>query len=591
MLWAATPRALPGAFMSNSSLQLALPYIQGGQAQKHVTHNEAIRTLDTVVHLSVVSQATAPDAGAQEGDRYIVAPGGTGDFTGEDGNVAMLETGVWAFFEPRTGWIAFDESTGGTVVFNGNDWTPTVGGANVTSTDRMGVNATADTTNRLAVSAPATLLTGEGAGHQLKINKSAASDTASLLFQTGWSARAEMGTAGTDDFEIKVSPDGSSFFSALTVDRSSGAVSLPNTSLADPSFGPSSLVTQSYVAAASGLVANGTGYLGNGYNYPSTLAFSASDTPNLPGAFVKTGYYSGPEEMTDAIPVDPNRLYRVGAYIRQDLMAGDWSGFANGGRHAHYMGFCCYDADGQRIDAAHHMRHRHGGVDSLTTLAQPLSPGDTSIFVADASGWNESDASAFERGVILFGYADAAGRSYAFYSRLEASDLFELGDVNKSTGEIQLNQPFPGSLGNPGDGGGVWPVGTRIANRSSGWNYKFAVLDDFLPPAADQWYRIDSAIGGLDTSGTNAPANFAPGTVTVRPVWLLNYSNRSGGFGSYPDTGAGQTTRVSGLSVAPDPSGKITAAPDGSATLHILDGDPGTGAVSFIPATPIATQI
>jgi len=152
--------------MSNSSLQLSLPYIQGGQAQKHITHNEAIRTLDTVVQLSVVSQATAPDAGAVDGDRYIVAPGATDDFIGQEGNIAMLETGVWAFFAAKTGWVAYDESTGGQVVFNGNDWTPTVGGANVTATDRMGINATADITNRLAVSSDASLLTHAGGGHQ-----------------------------------------------------------------------------------------------------------------------------------------------------------------------------------------------------------------------------------------------------------------------------------------------------------------------------------------------------------------------------------------------------------------------------------------
>ena len=55
----------------------------------------------------------------------------------------------------------------------------------------LGINATADATNRLTVSAPATLLTHEGAGHQLKINKALPADTASLLFQSGWQGRAE----------------------------------------------------------------------------------------------------------------------------------------------------------------------------------------------------------------------------------------------------------------------------------------------------------------------------------------------------------------------------------------------------------------
>jgi hypothetical protein len=64
----------------------------------------------------------------------------------------------------------------------------------------VGVNAAADSTNRLAVSSVASLFNHAGAGHQMKINKNAAADTASILFQTGFSGRAEMGTAGSDDY-------------------------------------------------------------------------------------------------------------------------------------------------------------------------------------------------------------------------------------------------------------------------------------------------------------------------------------------------------------------------------------------------------
>ena len=72
----------------------------------------------------------------------------------------------------------------------------------------IGINATADATNRLAVKSAATLFDNAGAGHQHKINKAAAGDTASLLFQAGSSGRAEMGLAGDDNFHVKVSADG-----------------------------------------------------------------------------------------------------------------------------------------------------------------------------------------------------------------------------------------------------------------------------------------------------------------------------------------------------------------------------------------------
>lgn len=84
--------------------------------------------------------------------------------------------------------------------------------------------ATADATNRLSINAPASLFNNAGAGHQVKVNKAAASDTGSFLFQTGFSGRAEFGLTGSDDFQIKVSGDGATWFNALQLERTSGRV-------------------------------------------------------------------------------------------------------------------------------------------------------------------------------------------------------------------------------------------------------------------------------------------------------------------------------------------------------------------------------
>lgn len=93
----------------------------------------------------------------------------------------------------------------------------------------FGVNATADPNTRLVVSAAASLFNHEGNGHVHKINKNAGSDTASLLFQTGYSGRAEMGTTGDDNFHFKVSADGSTWREAIAIDRFTGVVSFPLT--------------------------------------------------------------------------------------------------------------------------------------------------------------------------------------------------------------------------------------------------------------------------------------------------------------------------------------------------------------------------
>ncbi len=93
----------------------------------------------------------------------------------------------------------------------------------------LGINATADTTNRLAVASPASLFNHDGAGHQVKVNKNAATDTASFLFQDGFSGRAEIGLAGDDDFHFKVSSDGSTWHDGIKIDRTTGRVDFPNT--------------------------------------------------------------------------------------------------------------------------------------------------------------------------------------------------------------------------------------------------------------------------------------------------------------------------------------------------------------------------
>jgi hypothetical protein len=55
---------------------LGLPLIDGSQAQKHVTHNEALRILDDVIQISVTDATlTGPPSSPADGERHIVATG------------------------------------------------------------------------------------------------------------------------------------------------------------------------------------------------------------------------------------------------------------------------------------------------------------------------------------------------------------------------------------------------------------------------------------------------------------------------------------------------------------------------------------
>jgi hypothetical protein len=193
-----------------------MPYILPSQAQKHVTHNEALQRLDAIVQLTISEESASPPAAPAEGETYLIAGGATGAWTGKTGMLAFRQDGAWIYLTPRPGWHAFFLDEGKLRLFSSGHWgdLPLPDDAGVST---IGIHAAADATNRLAISSPASLFTHEGHGHQIKVNKAATPDVASLLFQTGWSGRAEIGLAGNDDFSIKVSGDGASWQTAISV--------------------------------------------------------------------------------------------------------------------------------------------------------------------------------------------------------------------------------------------------------------------------------------------------------------------------------------------------------------------------------------
>lgn len=209
------------------SAKLSLPYLLPNQAQKHVTLNESLRALDAIVQLSVVSaEHTSPPDAPSEGDRYVVAGSASADWAGADGQIAAFQDGTWAYYTPQTGWTAWAEDSAQLLVFDGEDWIELSASGGTSSPETLGINAAADAVNRLSVRSEASLFSHEGAGHQLKINKASESDTASVLFQSNWSGRAEIGLTGSDDFLLKTSADGETFAPTLLARPSDGNVGI-----------------------------------------------------------------------------------------------------------------------------------------------------------------------------------------------------------------------------------------------------------------------------------------------------------------------------------------------------------------------------
>jgi Protein of unknown function (DUF2793) len=199
--------------MANSP-HLALPYLEAAQAQKHVTHNEALRALDAVAMLAVLDRDLAtPPGSPSEGDRYLVASSATAAWSGKDGKIAAWQDGAWSFHTPQEGWRVWIADEDILLVFNGASWI----GAATQNAALIGVNTLANSTNRLAVSSAAVLFSHAGNGVQVKLNKSGDGDTASLLFQKSYSGRAEIGLIGNNDVAFKTSADGSAFATGLTL--------------------------------------------------------------------------------------------------------------------------------------------------------------------------------------------------------------------------------------------------------------------------------------------------------------------------------------------------------------------------------------
>jgi hypothetical protein len=221
---------------------LGLPFIDGSQAQKHVTHNEALRILDDAIQIAVLDNTlTVPPSSPVDGERHIIASGASGAWAGQGDAVATWETNAWRFLAPKTGWCVWSIADDALLVFDGSAWAPvTTGSSTLDNAPYFGVNATVTGSNLLTVRSNDALLnaidaTDGGTGDvRLQLSKSATANTSSVVFSDAFSGRAEFGLTGDNDFHLKVSADGTTWRDALKFDRTTGRVSFPSGGAREP---------------------------------------------------------------------------------------------------------------------------------------------------------------------------------------------------------------------------------------------------------------------------------------------------------------------------------------------------------------------
>lgn len=121
---------------------LSLPELAANQTQPHVPVNAALRRLDALVQLTVLSISNTPPGSPADGDRYIVGDSPTGAWVGHEHDVvAFIGTG-WIYWVPAIGWQAFVQALGLSYVYGAGSpigWEPLVveggGGAATVVTD------------------------------------------------------------------------------------------------------------------------------------------------------------------------------------------------------------------------------------------------------------------------------------------------------------------------------------------------------------------------------------------------------------------------------------------------------------------------
>lgn len=103
--------------------RLALPLLEPGQAQKEMSHNEALARLDLAAQAAVAAFGTVdPPEDPDPGQCWIVGDGATGDWAGHSDEIAGWTPGGWRFLAPIEGMRAWVAGNQGFALFSEGAW-------------------------------------------------------------------------------------------------------------------------------------------------------------------------------------------------------------------------------------------------------------------------------------------------------------------------------------------------------------------------------------------------------------------------------------------------------------------------------------
>ena len=122
--------------MTEQTPRLSLPLLDAAQAQKEMTHNEALALLDIAAQPVVQGMGVnAPPPQPVAGQCWITGPDPQGDWAGQPDRLAGWTNAGWRFLTPQPGWSARDATSLATVVRTSSGWEAGVVRGRILSTD------------------------------------------------------------------------------------------------------------------------------------------------------------------------------------------------------------------------------------------------------------------------------------------------------------------------------------------------------------------------------------------------------------------------------------------------------------------------
>lgn len=272
-------------------------------------------------------------------------------------------------------------------------------------------------------------------------------------------------------------------------------------------------------AKVNGIFRNGSCQDGTNAGY-SVIPFSNDrPPPNTVGFWRRIGQ-SGAIVADDYLPVSVSSVYFLQADVRQLTRSANTRLF---------LGLIQYDVDNNPIT----LEYCSYITGSKTTLAAPLSVGDTTVTLASAANWlGTSPDGEWFKGISFYNYKDSTGFEYEHtvnpYTRwiFRPSGVGAWNDGGISGNVITLSQPF--DLPNPAAGsGGVWPVGTVVANTNDGALYNYVLASAMSVTQSNNWSTLTAYIGGIDAGGVGDNTKFRAGVAKVKFFGLYNHYGAS----------------------------------------------------------------